>query len=199
MGRRNIIAAQCCTAGGTCRRSVNGVCIAGSSKQLNGAIEQLTYAQTKQRCASFGLELCKQSCSGQGCNYNSHPVFTSLPCTSSPPPSPTSPSPPPPSPSPPPSPPPPSPPLPSPPPPPPPPPPSPQTQPIECGKLVRGSGSDCDGVCSCTLPCCQSVCSTCCNPATRPSPLPSPTASPAPWPQWESIQTTSVLSGEESG
>merc|ERR1711920_452826 len=131
----------------------------------------------------FGLELCMQSCRGQGCNYNDHPVFTLLPCTSSPPPPPTSPSPPPP------------------PPPsiPPPPPPSPQTQPIECGKLVRGSGSDCDGVCSCTLPCCQSVCNTCCNPATRPSPLPSPTASPAPWPQWESIQITSVLSGEKSG
>merc|ERR1719261_2130171 len=175
--RYNIIAAQCCTPDGACRRKVFNTCVAGESNVLNGAIEELTFSQTMQRCASFGLELCQQSCRNTGCAYNSHPVFTSLPCMSAPPPPP----PPPPSPSPPPPPPspsPPPPPSPSPPPPPPspsppPPPPSPPPQP-SCAMLAPGP--KCDGVCSCTFPCCQSICNTCCSPTASPSPEPVPLA-----------------------
>jgi hypothetical protein len=81
----SIIAAQCCTSGGTCAResaNVDGTdkCIAGHSKTLKGAIQALTYAQTKQRCGDLGLALCTQSCAGKGCFYNNHPVYTSLPC-----------------------------------------------------------------------------------------------------------------------
>jgi hypothetical protein len=74
------IAAQCCTATGQCRREHANECIAGDSQQLNGRIEALTYAQAVQKCAGFGLQMCQQSCTGKGCYYNQHPVFTSLPC-----------------------------------------------------------------------------------------------------------------------
>merc|ERR1712003_519981 len=100
--RYDTIAAQCCTAAGECRRSIRGQCVAGNSRTLNGAIEMFTYAKLEEFCTANGLELCTQSCAGEGCSYNSHPVFTSLPCPSPPPsmvpsPTPPSPSPPPPS------------------------------------------------------------------------------------------------------
>ena len=76
----DVIAAQCCTVGGTCSREVNGECVAGHSKSLNGAIMPFTYAKNEEFCTANGLEMCKQSCAGKGCWYNYHPVFTSLPC-----------------------------------------------------------------------------------------------------------------------
>jgi hypothetical protein len=79
---RDSIAAQCCTAAGVCRREVDGHCVAGHSNQLNGAIQEFTYAKMEEFCTANGLEVCKQSCAGKGCYYNYHPVFSSLPCTS---------------------------------------------------------------------------------------------------------------------
>jgi len=78
------IAAQCCTSGThKCRRSDtrvvgNDKCIAGTSKQ--GQIKALTFAQAQNKCDALGLTLCRKSCAGTGCSYNSHPVYTGLPC-----------------------------------------------------------------------------------------------------------------------
>jgi len=94
---RDNIAGQCCTSGGDCRRRAtkdggpsnkNKDCVAGAV-ELND-FRKMTYGDTKTMCEGMGLELCGQSCSGQGCWYNHHPVYSNLPCTedSPPPPSP---------------------------------------------------------------------------------------------------------------
>merc|ERR1719399_1929521 len=82
------IAAQCCAADGGCRRKVNNKCVADQS--VGGVIKAFTYAETDAFCKSHGLEMCKQSCAGQGCQYNDHPVFTSMACLPSPSPPPSS-------------------------------------------------------------------------------------------------------------
>lgn len=95
--RHDIIAAQCCTASGECRRKDDdGVCIAGFSSNVAPYIAAMTYGETAAACATRGLQLCDQSCQNTGCLYNRHPVFTSKPCPTK---SPLSPSPPPPPPS----------------------------------------------------------------------------------------------------
>ena len=75
---KNRIAAQCCTVAGACHRAVNNRCIAGNSGRFNGAIEELTYAQTKERCNSFGLELCEKSCKDSGCKCKHRPAAHSM-------------------------------------------------------------------------------------------------------------------------
>jgi hypothetical protein len=74
------IAAQCCSSGGTCSRTVDEKCVAGHSRDLKGDITEFTYAKTEEFCTANGLEMCKQSCAGKGCFYNYHPVYSSLPC-----------------------------------------------------------------------------------------------------------------------
>jgi len=82
------IAAQCCAGEGepgvVCRRRPdsngqrsydNDNCIAGKSD--TGVITNFTYAETKYFCDSLGLELCQQSCKGQGCNYDQYAEITS--------------------------------------------------------------------------------------------------------------------------
>jgi len=95
---RNTIAAQCCEMDGTCRREVDGTCVAGKSSRgaAGGGIEPMTYGEAVAKCAQLSLELCGQSCAGSGCSYNSHPVWSRLPCDSLPAPPPPPPSPPPP-------------------------------------------------------------------------------------------------------
>jgi len=43
----------------------------------------MTYGEAKATCAAKGLVMCKQSCSGKGCWYNQHPVYTDKPCPAS--------------------------------------------------------------------------------------------------------------------
>eukprot|EP00965_Chrysotila_dentata_P067677 2239976-Pleurochrysis_carterae.AAC.2 len=92
-GYNSIIAAQCCTSNGQCRRKSDGECVAGDSPN----VEPMTYSENVQRCEVLGLVMCSQSCVNTGCLYNNHPVYTNLPCPAPPPP-PSPPSPPPPSP-----------------------------------------------------------------------------------------------------
>ena len=79
------IAAQCCSGPGTsnnvCKRRItnNNDCIAGLSTGA-GTITEMTYQQTVDKCDSLGLQLCEHSCRGQGCAYNSHAVWSKLPC-----------------------------------------------------------------------------------------------------------------------
>jgi len=92
------IAAQCCdpndpsqpdweaqTQGG-CRRytvagggDTNAGCIGG--KPPTGH----TYHETEALCAAAGLAMCDRSCKNGGCGYNSHYVWTNLPCDDPPP------------------------------------------------------------------------------------------------------------------
>ena len=91
----NIIAAQCCAAGGgtpqeVCRRkpTSNGAPSSGPGSNDDcvaryggeGGIAPFTYADTKYFCDSLGLELCQQACTGQGCAYDDYPVWTGLAC-----------------------------------------------------------------------------------------------------------------------
>eukprot|EP00310_Coccolithus_braarudii_P000129 CAMPEP_0183378242 /NCGR_PEP_ID=MMETSP0164_2-20130417/124810_1 /TAXON_ID=221442 /ORGANISM="Coccolithus pelagicus ssp braarudi, Strain PLY182g" /LENGTH=418 /DNA_ID=CAMNT_0025555793 /DNA_START=152 /DNA_END=1409 /DNA_ORIENTATION=- len=82
----SIIATQCCIEGADgqekCRRKMKGACIAGDSLARQGEIVPFTYGQAEEKCHELGLQLCKQSCAFTGCNYNRHPVYTSLPCPS---------------------------------------------------------------------------------------------------------------------
>lgn len=74
-------APQCCTHGGECRRVVDGQCIAGVSNWNYPHISQrFTFPDAQQYCAARGLTLCHQTCSGTGCMYNFHPVFTGERC-----------------------------------------------------------------------------------------------------------------------
>ena len=50
-------------------------CIAGNPPR------PYTFAQAEQLCAEAGLEMCEQNCAGAGCGYNTHPVWTRLPCS----------------------------------------------------------------------------------------------------------------------
>ena len=73
------IAAQCCdTPDGTCRRYIgedtDDGCIAGRPAREH------TYAEARQLCVDAGLEMCRQHCQGNGCQYNAAPVWTELPC-----------------------------------------------------------------------------------------------------------------------
>jgi len=83
---RKTIAAQCCEADGTCRRQVDGTCVAGKSTRgtEGSGIEPMTFGEAVAKCAQLNLELCDRSCAGSGCNYNSHPVWSRLPCDPSP-------------------------------------------------------------------------------------------------------------------
>ena len=87
------IAAQCCTSGGACRRrstpsglysSSDDDCIAGAGRVGNEcAIRPSAFGQAAAKCASLGLSLCLQPCTGFGCDYK-YPVYTALPCTGTP-------------------------------------------------------------------------------------------------------------------
>lgn len=86
------IATQCCSLDGfECYRRFNastgssdGECIAGRDEGL----ALLNFFEAEALCASLGLGLCDGSCYNEGCGYNSHPVYTKLPCA---PPTPTPP------------------------------------------------------------------------------------------------------------
>jgi len=82
------IAGQCCTREGGCRRrfSTNGEASTNNRHCLSGAyggstFAGMTYAETLSRCEAAGLQLCTQSCSGQGCSYDKTYVWTSIPCS----------------------------------------------------------------------------------------------------------------------
>jgi len=95
---RSGIAAQCCTSGEQlspigCRRKAkpdgspstsDDDCIAGVLDLRPSAppstFKNMTYGDTVAKCASLNLVLCLQSCSGTGCAYNGHPVYSDLPC-----------------------------------------------------------------------------------------------------------------------
>jgi len=74
--RNSAFAGQCCTQSGGCRRSLDGQCVAGASPN----IAPMTYEDNLEFCESRGLVLCAQSCYNQGCQYNRHVVYTSVPC-----------------------------------------------------------------------------------------------------------------------
>jgi len=87
------IAAQCCASNQRvakdCRRRAhadgtssdsNSDCVVGFRKGSTDTFVAMTYADTVALCASMDLVLCGQSCSGMGCFYNFHPVFSSVPC-----------------------------------------------------------------------------------------------------------------------
>lgn len=102
-GYRAVIMAQCCTTSGTCRRrwpgNSNSDCVAGISG--SSSQQPFTWSENKEWCETRGLTLCSKSCSGTGCSYNRHPVYTGILCAPlpsdnpPPPPSPPLPSPPP--------------------------------------------------------------------------------------------------------
>ena len=90
---RQTIAVQCCVPGkederSGCRRWIGGNndegCFSGFSQASDGPpyITAHTYEEAVDICAANNLVLCKQSCYGMGCYYNSHPVFTNIPCDS---------------------------------------------------------------------------------------------------------------------
>merc|ERR1712176_1096733 len=87
------IAAQCCARDqlgkDACRRKANADgsestssedCIAGRFRSNTNPFEEMTYGETVAACAAMGLELCDQSCDGEGCSYNVYPVYSGLPC-----------------------------------------------------------------------------------------------------------------------
>ena len=88
------VAIQCCVSGSTtdagCRRFAGtanvDTCVAGLANE--GGIKPFTYKEAVAKCRTLGsgvgedLELCSQSCAGQGCFYNHQPVLTKIPCPS---------------------------------------------------------------------------------------------------------------------
>merc|ERR1712087_72108 len=86
---RRTIAAQCCGRDGVCYRrynpkatATNADCVAGLSQGTAPHITEMTYAEASEWCISRGLRLCAQSCKGEGCSYDVHPVYSQLPCPS---------------------------------------------------------------------------------------------------------------------
>ena len=82
------IAGQCCTSEGECRRrfttdgsrsSSNDDCLSGV--YFTTSFFAMTYAETLSRCEAVGLQLCTQSCRGQGCSYDRAYVWSSIPCS----------------------------------------------------------------------------------------------------------------------
>ena len=77
---------QCCEADGTCRRYVGTNdeegCVAGfSDRDGDGRdIAKYTWSAALAKCESLGLTLCDKWCRGNGCLYDRHPVYTSIPC-----------------------------------------------------------------------------------------------------------------------
>merc|ERR1712176_78276 len=91
------IAAQCCASNqpgdpkDACRRKAtadgsestsNEDCIAGWFRSSPNPFKEMTDGETVAACAAMGLELCDQSCDGEGCSYNVYPVYSGLPCPS---------------------------------------------------------------------------------------------------------------------
>jgi len=75
------IAPQCCTKGGDCRRVVDGACVGGTSTSTYPNLDRpWTFNETAKWCEERDLVVCDKSCAGEGCSYNSHPVYSSLPC-----------------------------------------------------------------------------------------------------------------------
>ena len=66
---RDVIAAQCCEAGGGCMRFVgtndDEGCVAGHAKK--GGVRPMTFAEAHARCSALGLQLCNTDCAGKGC------------------------------------------------------------------------------------------------------------------------------------
>ena len=69
-----------CAASGTCSDSNEPSCIAGNSLLLGGGIQERTYPQAWAACEELGLQLCSSPCTGTGCGYDQHPVYTNVPC-----------------------------------------------------------------------------------------------------------------------
>jgi len=93
--RRQVeIAAQCCKSNSVnpidsddCRRrsgpngdqsTSNADCIAGMTKF--GSFKVMTYEEAVKLCDDYNLELCSQTCSGKGCQYNLNPVYSARAC-----------------------------------------------------------------------------------------------------------------------
>jgi len=94
--KRETIAAQCVWGGTSrsCARFIgtndNEGCIAGFSGSYSSSdttyIESMTAAEAEAVCQDLdpNLILSDKACTGTGCNYDSHPVYTKQPCTSIP-------------------------------------------------------------------------------------------------------------------
>ena len=81
------IAAQCCVVGSSttsgCRRydpSGGGDTNTGCYSGKDSGFVPKTVLQAHAICEAAGLELCSGSCAGQGCNYESLAVWSTLPC-----------------------------------------------------------------------------------------------------------------------
>ena len=91
--RRGTIAAQCCWPSGACARftgtnddNPDTGCINGYSSTGRADTGYLTeimnYSRAKAACPARHpqLTLCTDACTGHGCHYDEHPVYTRLPC-----------------------------------------------------------------------------------------------------------------------
>jgi hypothetical protein len=77
---RLTIAVQCCR-GDRCHRRWGGVCIGGrDSSSVPPHLTPATLADAAAQCNRLGLHLCNRSCAGEGCQFNHHPVYSTLPC-----------------------------------------------------------------------------------------------------------------------
>lgn len=89
-----VIAAQCCvkldqrpvgaSSKDVCRRYQHHSrtdCIGGNAKTGSGfSLRTMDFRQNYEECEARGLQMCEQSCSGRGCYYNNHPVWTNIEC-----------------------------------------------------------------------------------------------------------------------
>jgi len=93
---RTYIAAQCCASDRPdavkgCRRRATADgqgstsdedCVAGVySDASSNTFVKNTYVETVVLCSAMDLVLCSQSCAGEGCKYNLHPVYSGIPCS----------------------------------------------------------------------------------------------------------------------
>jgi len=89
-GDEIVIAAQCCRAG---KSDPQQACVRWIGSQPAGCIAgkpptAMTYSAAAELCAQkrhpdepdVPLQLCSMSCAGKGCEYNSWPVYSTLPC-----------------------------------------------------------------------------------------------------------------------
>jgi len=82
------IVAQCCRRDeqGTCQRvwdeppHADNQCISGHSRD---GVTQHTFLEAVAECEQRGLTLCDKACTGTGCWYDGHLVYSNKPCTES--------------------------------------------------------------------------------------------------------------------
>ena len=76
----DVIAGQCCTRDGICRREIDGECVSGRGAKSN-PITPMTWGEVAAFCLAKGLVMCQGSCAQTGCGYNSFPVYTGRNCS----------------------------------------------------------------------------------------------------------------------